>query len=223
MARKLYLANAGAPEFDPTTTLKGTWSDTTQAGSSGGLLKTPTGASATSFLTETNTSPTFDVVLAHWTSNAIPRSFTLSGTVSWIIATSESSASADLVTKCHIWVSQANTTTLRGTLLSNFVGSTEWPTTIAGMTDGAQTLTPVDVKEGDYLMIEFGYRATNSVATAFIGTLGFGTTGSPDLAVGDTGTTVRPSTIEFSQDIFGPHLLNNQGSRPRPFAPGLAR
>lgn len=223
MARRLYLTNSAAPVFNPGSTLKGTWSDTTNAGNSGGLLRSPTGGSASALLSETSASTTFDAILAHWTSHPIPRSFTLSGSINWVIAVNEDLAGADMFTKCHIWVSQGASTTLRGTLLDNFIGSSEWSTTAQGTADGAVPLTAVDVKEGDFITIEFGYRATNSSTSPFTGTMSFGTTGTPDLVVGDTGTTLRPSWVEFNPDPWGPSELPNPGTRPRPFAPGFAR
>lgn len=221
--RRFYLTNAAPPSFDPTTTVKGTWSDTTKGGSSGGLLALPSGTSVTSAQAETNASATWDVILAHWTSDKIGKGFLLGGTVNWVIGTLESSASALFVTKCHIWVSQGATTTLRGTLLNNWVGTNNWPTTAAGLADGTIALTDVQVQQGDFVTVEFGYRATNTSITSFTGTQNFGGTASPDLSNADTNVTTRPSWIEFSTDFLLPHALPNQKLRPRIFGPGNAR
>ena len=73
--RRFYLADAAPPSFDPGGVTKGAWNDTTDAADSGGLLTLPSGATANFVLPETNVSPTWNVLMAHWTGDKIPKSF----------------------------------------------------------------------------------------------------------------------------------------------------
>lgn len=221
--RRFYLSDAAPPTFDPASTVKGAWDDVTDAADSGGLLTLPSGATANFVLPETSVSPTWDVLLAHWTSQGVGRSFTMGGTVRWAIAVQQSSASGLFVTHVHIWVTQGQSTNVRGTLLQDYIGSRQWPTTAQGIVEGPIALNDVQVQLGDCIAVEVGYQAQNTSASSFSGTQWFGSNNtSPDLTDGDTNVTLDPSWFEFSQDFTLGHVPN-RGLRPRPFAPGIAR
>lgn len=87
---------------------------------------------------------------------------------------------------------------LRGTLLSDNIGATEWPTSATGRGEGAKTLTPVAVQAGDRVVFEIGYRAQNTSTTSYTGTLHYGGTGTTDLTSGNTNVTTQPGWVEFS-------------------------
>lgn len=94
---------------------------------------------------------------------------TISGNVTLTIMAQEASAAADFLLKVYLWVAQAGTLgTVRGVLL-DYTGGPEFPTTAAGITTGAQALTPVAVQAGDFLVCEIGF-VINGVA-ANVGTI----------------------------------------------------
>lgn len=207
MAKKFYLNNAAA-SYNPAA-LKGSWNDTTDSGDIGQAGELPSGAYTTLGVAETSTSPTWNVYLASFVTDALLNnvSFSTSDTIGGVLAVLESSSLALDVTHIHIWVTTGATDTVRGTLLSDHIGSTNWPTTAAGQTLGTLNVANnVNAQAGDHIVIEIGYQAQNTSATSFTGTLGFGTGGGSDLTNGSTSVTTNPSWIEFSTD-FGPEVV----------------
>lgn len=197
MPLHLYLQDA-APTFSPT--LKGTWNTVTNAADQGGLFTSPSGASTTLALAEAVATNPLDVLLAGW-NGALVGDQVIQGKVKWIFGVQMSNAAASFFTKIHIWVSIGSTSSVRGTLLSNFVGSA-WNATAQGIADGPTVLTPVQALNGDCIVIEVGFRKTGTSATSRTGTIWFGASASsPDLTAGDTNVTGHPSWIEFSNDI----------------------
>ncbi len=196
MALHLYLQDA-APTFSPT--LKGTWDNTTNAGNQGGLFSTPSGASNSLGVAEATVTSPWDVILAGF-NGALVGNQTVGGSVKWAFGVQVSSLVATFNTKIHIWVSQGSTSTVRGTLLSNQVGTSNWGTTAQGIAEGPFTLTPVNALNGDCIVIEVGYRKTGISGVSDTGTLWFGSDSpsTPDLSGGDTNVTQHPSWIEFS-------------------------
>lgn len=133
---------------------------------------------------------------------------TISGTLDVLLGVQESAGDADFFFRVHAWISQGDTDSLRGTLLSQFEDSTgEWPTTGTGcgFGDGPQALTDVAVTEGDRLVIELGYVAQNATASTRTGTIWFGTRrANGDLTNGSTqvsGSTGLNGHILFSHPI----------------------
>jgi chitosanase len=128
------------------------------------------------------------------------RAGTLSGTVEWIMGALESSTNANMFWHVHIWVSKGNSDAVRGTVLTDSIGATEWPTTATARGEGAKSLTSVDCEIGDRVVVEIGYRAQNTSTSPFTGTVNYGNSGTTDLASGNTGAnlTGRPGWVEFS-------------------------
>jgi hypothetical protein len=130
----------------------------------------------------------------------------LSGTVDCAIPTIESNAAADLFWHLHIYVTQGDSDTPRGTLLSDYIESTnEWSTSSgARALASAQTISSLAISAGDRIVVELGYAAKNSVTTSYTGTIRYGVetgTNTPmtvDLTAGDTATTTHAPWIEFS-------------------------
>lgn len=201
MARRLYITNAAPPSTSVGNPPKGAWDVSANAGDIGGLLTSPSGAAATLAQAETSATNNWDGYLATWVAGPVNGNQTIQGTVQWIIGVVESSASMNAFTHVHIWVSQGDSNTLRGTLLSDNIGATEWPTTATGRGEGAKTLTAVNALNGDYVVFEFGYQAQNTVTTSFTGTVNFGDTGA-DLTSGSTSVTTLAGWVEFSQDFL---------------------
>jgi hypothetical protein len=162
------------------------------------LARTKSGASTTSAIAEAVTTNNWDVLLARFVGDAdlINKNGTLSGTMS-VGLHLQMTASMAAKTHIHAYVLQGDTNTLRGTLVSNAIGTVNWPTTAAGQTILSIAVTDVAVQIGDRLVVEIGYQAQNVSATSFTGTLRYGGAGVSDLASGNTQTD-RASWVEFS-------------------------
>ena len=205
---KLYLTNR-APGFTPTN-FRGTWNDTASA-----VTKALDGAavwggaSTTVAKAETSATNPFDVCLYRGVSGPLGAQ-TPSGTIDMVIGILESSASADFNWKVHVYATQGDTDTVRGTLLSNYTenaGTNEWPTTgtVKGL-NAAQTLTGVALTAGDRIVVEIGYRARNAVTTSFTGTLRYGSADAngaalTDAVAGNASAATDAMFVKFSVAI----------------------
>lgn len=198
MATRLYVANA-SPDYRPS--VRGGWD---LAGSTlvGALSTVKTGAVASETQTIGSTTDNWDVLVGRWVSDTLAIDTAVSGTLRWILAVEESATSTNAYFHVHVFVVDPSSDAVRGTVLANAIGDTEWPTTAAGCTEPAQTLSGVNAVAGDRVVAEVGYQgsAARDVRT---GTVYYGGTGPTDLALGDT-TTSYPGFVEFSQNLtFG--------------------
>ncbi|MFE2539047.1 hypothetical protein [Actinacidiphila glaucinigra] len=194
MATRFWLTNTSA-QYTPTTK-RGTWNDTTI--STGKLLgRKPQGSSATAVISETSLS-TYNVMQGRWISPPAVKAGTLSGTVAWVTGRSQSNAAAAMVVRAHMFVTAGDTDTLRGTLLSNYTGSTVFSTTGQGAGTLGTAITSVALQVGDRIVVEFGYQAQNTVSTSYGSTLWCGGTNATDLTIGATTVTTTPGWVEFS-------------------------
>ena len=199
--KRFYLSNSTSPVFDPGQSLA-FWDDTANAAGVPFLLTdTPTGTATSVTKAETSASGTFDVLLGQWVSKQVSNGGSVGGSGSLVVARQESDAAANLVIAVGIWVIDS-TGTIRGSALTQSVGSAEFNTTA---TAANTTLSPtvLEVQPGDRIVVELGYRATNTDTTSYTGTLFYGGTATPDLASGDTDTSL-PSFIdlEVSPAVF---------------------
>lgn len=200
MACRLYLQNASAP-YTPAT-IRGAW-DKTAGAITAKLGQNKSGASTTIGDNETNANNNFDVLLARFISDPLPAGITIAGTVQWMMGVLENHAAANDYFHVHIYITTGDSDTPRGTLLTDSIGATEWPTTPAiAQGEGAKTLTSVSASAGDRIVAEIGYQAQNTVTTSRIGTINYGGTGA-DLTAGDSTVTTQVGWFEFSHDIFG--------------------
>lgn len=209
---KLYLLNFAVSDGLATPTTRGTWSE------SAGLVvrmmaegKTDGGASTTVARAEAVTTNPYDVLLMKAISLPLDGDQTVDGTLDVVLGVLESNAAADMVTKLHVYV-MASDGSVRGTLLANYVNVGEWPTTAAGQAlASAQALSSVAALNGDRIVAEIGYRATNAVATSYTGTLNYGGTGA-DLTVGSTSVTTQVGFLDFSDTLVlqGPRARTTQ-------------
>jgi hypothetical protein len=206
-ARRFYLGNASA-DYTPAT-IRGAWDDTASAVVNK-LTYVPTGAAATAAVAETSTSGTHDVLCGRWVSDPASAAGTLAGYANFVIGAGESDTAADLVWHMHIYVTVGDTDVVRGTLRTDYVGTTEFPTTASGRFVVNLTLTSTDVEIGDRLVVEAGYRAENTVATSYTGTIHYGNTGVADLRFTATSVTTDPGWIELvgAEDIFDPDVVS---------------
>ncbi len=236
---RLYLLNQ-APIFNPAAT-KGTWDDTAGAVVKGldSVKINGQGATATVARNETSATNPFRVLLFQGISGPVAAQ-TISGTIDVVISIFESNFAADLNWGLHVWVTQGDTNTVRGTLLTDYseaLGVNEWPALGPGVAKGltaAQTMTSVVASAGDRIVVELGYYARNTNTSVWAGTLRYGTCDAinaafaSDLTVGDGspaittkapyilfGTAITEGTLDarLSQEPFEVFLDTNPDVR----------
>jgi hypothetical protein len=140
---------------------------------------------------------------------------TISGTFKGTVGAMESSAAANFVSQCVIRVFSGDMTTERGVLYGGNSATTstvgEWSTaqngaslvpTTSTLPDTA--LSSVNALDGDVIVVEIGYRATNTVTTSYTGTAYVAnmqnTLSYPDYPSSHNGAG-SVGWIEFSQDL----------------------
>jgi hypothetical protein len=206
MASRFYIHNANAP-YTPAT-IRGAWDSTGSA-----VVKRLEAAKEGSVTTitsiavaETNATDEYDVLLLRAISGPLKAATIGTGTFDLVLGALEANTDANFHWHVHIYVTQGDSDTVRGTLLSDYresAGTNEWPTTAAGHgLNAAQSLSSVAVSDGDRLVIELGYTARNTHTTSRAGTLwyGIGNVNYDDLAVSGDETTLR-GWVEFSEDL----------------------
>lgn len=206
MTTTLYLTNSAAPI---TATAKGGWENTSQ--NNPHLLGRARGGANTSHAqAETSTSGTYDVALARFisdplTGGSLP-AVTGSDAFSLCIAAQESAPAANDYLYLHIWITQGDNDSVRGTWLANYAdtGGSEIPdSAMTGvMVSPTATTTAVTVQPGDRMVVEVGYRATNTSSTSYTGTIRCGGTAA-DLAPGTSGVTANSPWIQFPSALDG--------------------
>ena len=192
---RFYLQNATS---SVTTSDQGTWNYTTGVPTLV-MSRTKSGTITSRAVPEAVITNPYDVMILKFVSEPIPAQ-TISGTLTWVIGALEDAGSANDFYKIHAYVVSNDGATLRGTLLSNNVDTSEWPTAAQGQAPAAaKTLSEVTAQVNDRIVIEIGYDAQNSQAVERIGTLWYGGTGS-DLTAGGDETTLT-GWFEFSELI----------------------
>lgn len=203
MAVRFYLTATAAP-YTPTTK-RGAW-DNSAATLARYLGPRPAGTATTAVGAETSATNNYDVLWGRWVSDAAVAAGTLSGTVEWIAGVLEAATDANAFWHVHIYVTSGDTDTVRGTLLTDSIGATEFPTTTAaGRGEGAKTVTSVAISVGDRIVVELGFQNQNTITTSRNITLQYGGTGTTDRASGNT-TAANPGWVEFSgaDRLFAP-------------------
>lgn len=197
MAFNLYIQNDTIP-YNPAT-LRGAW-DATATPATGKLGLSPAGAAATVTKSETSATNNFDVLWGKWVSDGLIQNITIDGTVTWVLGVNESNADANAFIHVHMFVTQGDSDNVRGTLLTDSIGATEFSTTAAGRSEGAKTLSSVAAQTGDRIVVEIGIQFQNTHTTARNTALRYGNTGTVDLGIADTNVTTRPGYFQFSKD-----------------------
>lgn len=188
----------------PTTTERGTWTNNT--GAAIGSLSTSKynfWGSYPKSQAETSASGTHTQKLITFRSPPMQAtSFTTSDTLSWCLGASESDAAANMYLQIHAYVMKPDGT-VRGTLVNNHTGSTELPTTASGVEGSVSVANNVSVLLGDFVVIEVGYKATNTVTTSYTGTIykGVDEVTTTDLTGWDTNVATRHGWFQFSNDV----------------------
>lgn len=194
MSERFWLTGTTTP-FTPAT-VKGSWAVSVGADIQY-LGRKPSGSTGTSTINVGATTANRDVMLNRFISDGALNAKTLSGTVRWMIGYKESASGLNGFSHIHIWVTQGNTDTVRGTLLTDSIGTTALPLVATGLTEGSKTVSSVAVQAGDRLVVEVGYRASAS-STTQNATINYGGTGTTDLSSGDVTPNLDPGWIEFS-------------------------
>jgi len=194
VATRLWFNNAAAG-FTPTT-IRGTWHITTSAIVQQ-LGLTPTGASTTRAQTKTNSTNPRNTLWGRWVSDPIAKSGTLSGVCNWVLGVNESSTNANAFFQLHIFVTAGDTDTVRGTLLSDFTGTTEFSTTATGLGHHDQAISSVSVTAGDRIVVEIGWQGQNT-SIALSATMRYGNNNITGVRIGGTNVTTQPGWIQFS-------------------------
>ncbi|MDI6854391.1 MAG: hypothetical protein QME75_12400 [Deltaproteobacteria bacterium] len=150
--------------------------------------------------------PANDTLLRQFVSDPLTAQ-TISGTVKGQLRCRESDAAADFCRAIVIKVVSEDGSTVRGTLLAHF------PEALASEFDAGATpvnrnfppslsLTQVDAQAGDRLVVEVGFRAFNTVTTAYTGYLHFNDySGTSDLPEDETTADNLCGWLEFSADL----------------------
>ncbi len=176
--------------------------------------------------TDANATANWDVCVYRGVSDPLKGSGTLAGTLEAILYFRESNAAANDVLHVHAYVWNPGADTVRGALLTDYIGSTEFvvsTTTLDAISMSAQTLNSVNYQDGDRIVVELGFQAQNSVSTSYTAAIKLGGAG-PDATGSDTGIAVIAENspfVSFSQDVsFKPTYLwlNDQAADATPGA-----
>lgn len=210
-----YLQNRAAP-YTPAT-VRGAWDFTT-----GHVVMTldpskPGGGFRTSKqVAETNASTEYDVLLGRWVSGPLAAQ-TISGTIDVCLGAMEGDPAGDMHWHLHIYVTQGDSDTPRGTLLNDYresAGVNEWPTTGAFIAlNAAAALSSLAISAGDRIVIELGYSARNALTDSLSGTIRYGTLVNVNFTVpmadgvlGQTDSDVKAGYVDFSVGLE-PHTV----------------
>jgi hypothetical protein len=193
MPRQFYLT-ADDALYTPAT-WKGGWDNTADAVSC--LLDTTkTTADPAKFTIqaasseETNASPLYRAALGRFVSGPMLAQ-TISGTVQVVVGVLSSNALAEFYFSLHIWATEGDSDTVRGTLLNQYSelasSNNPFPTTPKGRDlIVSAALNAVTILDDDRIVVEVGYIARNTSTAPYTGTLYYGTdyysNGSPDMS-----------------------------------------
>ncbi len=203
-ATKFYIGNAAA-SYAPSS-VRGTWTAQDGSANTRQLARAATGIAGTYPVTKAGASGTWNELIARFISEPISAtSFTTSDTVSHVMGAKTSSVTNSVHNfDLFIYVTQGESDTPRGTLLTNTVYATNWTTTAHGQAGGPTALTPtggqVDALNGDRIVIEIGWTKTGTASQDRTGTLNYGYAGA-DLADGGTDVTTKAGWISFSNTV----------------------
>ena len=193
----LFFANAGSP-YTPAV-LRGTWDRFSITERK--LAITPVGASSTHNHAESGPNDqVHNDCIARYVTSALQSNITVSGNIKFCIGAQNLSNPGGYNLRSHIWVTTGATDTVRGTLLSNWQGSTEIPATGQGL-EQTLAISTVNALAGDYICWEFGWHFSNESGTETL-THWYGNTGVTLLGAGDTNVTTRPAWVLFQNVLL---------------------
>lgn len=197
MSTRLYIDPTTIP-YTPST-IRGAW-DATGSPSTGKLNPFPTGSNTAITKTETSSTNNYDILFGRWVSDGLLAAHNFGGTLSMAIRAQEANADANAHLHIHVYVTQGDSDTPRGTLITDYVHSTELSTTNGGYSFSGVSVSSVNAQVGDRIVIEIGVQMQNTHTTSRNIVLSYGGTATTDLA-GTNTTAGRPKWIEFSDDF----------------------
>lgn len=209
----LYLVTDASPVTPGAT--RGTWNDTASAIDKYLSKTLSSGARASLAIAETVSTNPYDVLFMRWVSDQLAAQ-TIDGTLYVTFQSVESNAAADAFGKIHVYV-MASDGSVRGTLLSNQVGSTELSSGVSNRME-VFTLSGVSALDTDRIVIEMGARFTNSVTTSYTVTMYYGGNSGIESAMdGGVITGQAVSWHQFRDEI----LWYTPAATSRSFVPAI--
>lgn len=194
MATRLYTANQ--PQTYNVATYRGAWDDTSTV-SKGRFADTKFGSVTSNGVAETSSTNNHDWLVYRFTSEGILDTATLSGTLDYVVGCRKENAGFIPKLHLHIFVTQGDSDTVRGTLLTDHIGP-NLPTASSSIGETSVALTSVDVQPGDRIVVEIGARSANTNSTSTLARIRSGGT-SGDLTAGDDPVaTDKSGWFEFS-------------------------
>lgn len=197
VATRLYLPSTGTPDISPA--FDSGWDKTANAVRRPADIARSSTAMATGADLTGSATANYDVLHYQYVYGPIGTQ-TISGNVTAQILVTEDDPTYNLKTQLGIRVVASDGVTVRGTLLALGTYGNEWNNSLTNRTFPSTALTSVDAVDGDYIVIELGYRQTAAV----LGSGGWrvGDNGTSDLPEDETttDTTLNP-WIEFSTYI----------------------
>jgi hypothetical protein len=207
MATRFYLHNATAP-YTPAT-FRGAWDATGSAVTKkldAGRL--PSDAIANVAVYISGTAP-YDVCFYRGVSGPLSAGTIGTGTVNLCVGVRQDGAGMDGYWHLHIFVTQGDSDTVRGTLLNDYVEDTTnelYVYHLGKALQSAQSLSSVVVSAGDRIVVELGIVKRGSSSSWCWVDYGTPSTGV-DLSVGADGTAL-PGWIEFSETFSTSETVN---------------
>lgn len=206
---KLYLTTLTAP-YTPAT-IRGAWNATASSVTKmlTSVKESNNDAITTVAIAETSTTDAWDVLLYRGVSGPLGAQ-TITGNLNVMLGVIESNAAANDNWHIHCYVTQGDSDTPRGDLLTDYTesaGTNEWKATAAtnGLALNAATaMSSLAISANDRIVVEIGYVARNTSATSYTGTLNYGTTVSGVAAADLTASAAGASLagyISFSNAI----------------------
>lgn len=225
MPTRYYLHNRPAP-YTPAT-IRGAWDQTAGAvvqaldavkwcaeSPGGSFASVNVGTYVPISLTETSTTNDFDVLLGRWISGPLAAQ-TISGNLNVCIGVSESNALRNLHWHLHVYVTQGDSDTPRGDILTDYteaLGVNEWPlgtgfdAAAFHALNASTALTNLAINAGDRIVVEAGFVSHDTSASSARGCIGYGTMNVDGVAMADgavAGTDVysKAGYIDFSVSL----------------------
>ena len=202
MATRLYLPYNVTAAISPA--VDAAWEKTSSTRYKASHLKLGTAAYEVSNYESVVTTP-YDTAVVQFVAGPL-QAQTIDGTVKGQMLARESDAAADL---CRAMVIRVVTPlgVTRGTLLAHFPDpiASEFSATVPQNREfppAATALAAVDALEGDYLVIEYGFRAFNASTTSYYGYLTIGAIWGTDLPEDEVEDELLNPWIEFSVDLL---------------------
>lgn len=224
MATRLYLSSDDVCVYTPATK-KGAC-DKTSGSTVCRLARTRTGTGTGQTNTDTNATVNYDVLVTTFVSDPLDSAQTISGTLAAAILAGENNADTDGYLHIHAWVTQGDSDTVRGTLLTDWVSGSELGALSStansiGRALSGISLSSVNAHADDRIVVEIGVQCANSFSTSRTLVLQTGSGASPADATGSETeasiTTSQPYPwIEFSGTITfkGTYLYTTNTAAP---------